>query len=47
MKYALSLPVGGACSDPRVLAELGGLAEQSGWDGMFIEDYIVYQKLTG
>jgi len=30
-----------------VLAELAGLAEQSGWDGVFIEDYIVYQKLTG
>jgi alkanesulfonate monooxygenase SsuD/methylene tetrahydromethanopterin reductase-like flavin-dependent oxidoreductase (luciferase family) len=47
MRYALSLPIGGVCSDPRVLAELAGLAEQSGWDGVFLEDYIVYQKLTG
>ncbi len=25
----------------------GPLAEQSGWDGVFIEDYIVYQNKTG
>ena len=25
MRYALSLPIGGVCSDPRVLAELAGL----------------------
>lgn len=43
MKYGLALPVGGVCGDPRVLAGLAALAEESGWDGVFIEDYIVYQ----
>ena len=44
MRYGLSLPNGGACGDARVLAELGCLAEQAGWDGVFIEDYIVHQS---
>jgi alkanesulfonate monooxygenase SsuD/methylene tetrahydromethanopterin reductase-like flavin-dependent oxidoreductase (luciferase family) len=47
MKYGLTLPIGGACSDPRFLAELAGLAEQAGWDGVFLEDYIVYQGKAG
>ncbi|GHO49460.1 LLM class flavin-dependent oxidoreductase [Ktedonospora formicarum] len=44
MKYGLSLPNGGVCGDARVLAELGCLAEASGWDGVFVEDYIVHQS---
>jgi alkanesulfonate monooxygenase SsuD/methylene tetrahydromethanopterin reductase-like flavin-dependent oxidoreductase (luciferase family) len=43
MKYGLALPIGGVCSDPRILAEFAHLAEQAGWDGVFLEDYIVYQ----
>jgi alkanesulfonate monooxygenase SsuD/methylene tetrahydromethanopterin reductase-like flavin-dependent oxidoreductase (luciferase family) len=43
MKYGLYLPTGGVCGDPRFLVELGQLAEESGWDGVFLEDYIVYQ----
>ncbi|GHO62464.1 luciferase-like protein [Ktedonobacter sp. SOSP1-52] len=44
MRYGLSLPNGGVCGDARVLAELGCLAEESGWDGVFVEDYIVHQS---
>jgi alkanesulfonate monooxygenase SsuD/methylene tetrahydromethanopterin reductase-like flavin-dependent oxidoreductase (luciferase family) len=44
MKYGLSLPNGGACGDARILAELGCLAEGAGWDGVFVEDYIVHQS---
>ena len=44
MKYGLSLPNGGVCGDARILAELGCLAEQAGWDGVFVEDYIVHQS---
>ena len=44
MQYALSLPNGGAWSDARTLAELAHLAEQSGWEGVFLEDYIVWQS---
>lgn len=42
MQYALTLPIGGECSDPRILADLAALAEAAGWDGVFLEDYIVY-----
>ena len=44
MRYGLSLPNGGVCGDARVLAELGTLAEEAGWDGVFVEDYIVHQS---
>lgn len=44
MHYALSLPNGGPWSDARTLAELAQLAEESGWDGVFLEDYIVWQS---
>jgi len=42
MRYGLELPIGGVCSDARTLAELAYLAEEAGWDGVFIEDYIVH-----
>ena len=44
MQYGLSLPNGGICGDARVLTELGCLAEVAGWDGVFVEDYIVHQS---
>jgi alkanesulfonate monooxygenase SsuD/methylene tetrahydromethanopterin reductase-like flavin-dependent oxidoreductase (luciferase family) len=44
MHYGLNLPNGGAWADPRTLAELAQLAEESGWDGVFQEDYIVWQS---
>lgn len=42
MKYGLEIPNGEECGNPRTLAELARLAEESGWDGFFLEDYIVY-----
>lgn len=44
MQYALSFPNGGVWGDARTLAELAHLAEKSGWDGVFLEDYIVWQS---
>jgi alkanesulfonate monooxygenase SsuD/methylene tetrahydromethanopterin reductase-like flavin-dependent oxidoreductase (luciferase family) len=44
--YGLALPTGGECGDPRFLVELGELAERSGWDGVFLEDYVCYQGET-
>lgn len=43
MRYGLGLPNGGVCGDPRTLAEFAHLAEQAGWEGVFIEDYIFWQ----
>jgi alkanesulfonate monooxygenase SsuD/methylene tetrahydromethanopterin reductase-like flavin-dependent oxidoreductase (luciferase family) len=43
MQYALTLPNGGVCSNPRTLAEFASLAEQAGWEAVFLEDYIIWQ----
>lgn len=43
MKYGLALPIGGECADPTFLVELARLAEATGWDGVFLEDYICFQ----
>jgi alkanesulfonate monooxygenase SsuD/methylene tetrahydromethanopterin reductase-like flavin-dependent oxidoreductase (luciferase family) len=43
VKYGLSLPTGGECGDPRFLVELAERAEAAGWDGIFPEDYVLYQ----
>jgi luciferase-like monooxygenase len=42
MQFALELSGAGATADPRLLGELARLAEESGWDGVFLEDYIVH-----
>lgn len=47
MRFSLNLGNGGPCADPRTMADLARLAEESGWDGVFLEDYIVYQNQTG
>ncbi len=44
MRYGLALPNGGAWGDAWTLAELAHLAEESGWDGVFLEDYIIWQN---
>jgi hypothetical protein len=46
MRYGLALPTGGECGDPRFLVELAELAEETGWDGVFLEDYVWYQGDT-
>lgn len=43
LRYALALPDGGECGDPRFVLELAQRAEDAGWDGLFLEDYISYQ----
>ncbi len=47
MRYGLNLPTGYACADPLLLADLARVAESAGWDGVFVEDYIVYQGNIG
>jgi len=43
MKYSVGVPTGGECGDPHFLVELAVLAERSGWDGVLLEDYVVFQ----
>jgi alkanesulfonate monooxygenase SsuD/methylene tetrahydromethanopterin reductase-like flavin-dependent oxidoreductase (luciferase family) len=42
VQYGVSLPTGGECGDPAFLVELAEHAEATGWDGVFLEDYVCY-----
>ncbi|MEO7003245.1 MAG: LLM class flavin-dependent oxidoreductase [Ktedonobacterales bacterium] len=45
MRYGLALPNGGGpFGDARTLVELTQLAEAAGWDGVFLEDYIIHHS---
>jgi alkanesulfonate monooxygenase SsuD/methylene tetrahydromethanopterin reductase-like flavin-dependent oxidoreductase (luciferase family) len=44
LRYGLCLPNAAPC-DPVAVAELARLAEEAGWDGVFLEDYIGYQGM--
>jgi alkanesulfonate monooxygenase SsuD/methylene tetrahydromethanopterin reductase-like flavin-dependent oxidoreductase (luciferase family) len=41
MKHALFLPPFGELSDPRLLLEIAAVAEEMGWDGLFLWDHIL------
>jgi alkanesulfonate monooxygenase SsuD/methylene tetrahydromethanopterin reductase-like flavin-dependent oxidoreductase (luciferase family) len=43
MKFSVTVGAVGAERDPRGLAELARAVEDSGWDALFLEDYLVYQ----
>jgi alkanesulfonate monooxygenase SsuD/methylene tetrahydromethanopterin reductase-like flavin-dependent oxidoreductase (luciferase family) len=40
MKHGVHLPIFGPFGEPRTLVELAVLAEQNGWDGVFLWDHI-------
>ncbi|MEA2255985.1 MAG: hypothetical protein QOG35_2030 [Solirubrobacteraceae bacterium] len=42
MRFAIDNSPAGSWGDPRTLAELAALAERSGWDGVFLEDYVFH-----
>lgn len=44
MRYGPSLPIFNELANPRLLAELAELAEESGWDGLFLWDHIQYRE---
>lgn len=46
LRFGVTLGAVGEGRDPRGLAELATLAEQSGWDGFFLEDYLIYQGMV-
>jgi hypothetical protein len=47
IKYGISVSPAGPAGSPRTMADLGALAEQSGWDGLFVEDYLVFAGKLG
>src|SRR5215467_9968334 len=38
MKYGLDVSITGAYADANLLADLAALAEEAGWDGLFVQD---------
>lgn len=47
MKFGVSLPNTDAYSDPHLLVELAVLAEESGWDGVFLWDSLYIEGKDG
>jgi alkanesulfonate monooxygenase SsuD/methylene tetrahydromethanopterin reductase-like flavin-dependent oxidoreductase (luciferase family) len=44
VKYGLDMASAGAAGDAHTMGELAHIAEESGWDGIFLEDYIIWQS---
>lgn len=44
MRFGVSVANFGAYSDPRVVASCARLAEDSGWDGLFVWDHVAFVK---
>ncbi len=42
MQFGIDISPAGEWGDPRSLAGLAALAERSGWDGVFVEDYVFH-----
>jgi alkanesulfonate monooxygenase SsuD/methylene tetrahydromethanopterin reductase-like flavin-dependent oxidoreductase (luciferase family) len=44
VRYAVGLPNVGEFGDPGVLVELGVAAERHGWDGVYVNDHVLYHR---
>jgi alkanesulfonate monooxygenase SsuD/methylene tetrahydromethanopterin reductase-like flavin-dependent oxidoreductase (luciferase family) len=44
--HGIEFPPAGECGHPKALAELARLAEEPGWDSVFLEDYLVNHNAT-
>lgn len=44
VKNGLTMASAGPAGDPQSMGELAHIAEESGWEGFFLEDYIVWQS---
>jgi alkanesulfonate monooxygenase SsuD/methylene tetrahydromethanopterin reductase-like flavin-dependent oxidoreductase (luciferase family) len=44
IKYGLDMASAGPAGDAYTMSELAHIAEESGWDGIFLEDYIIWQS---
>src|SRR2546430_1142642 len=47
MRYGVALSPAGPAGDPRTMSDLAVLAEEAGWDAVFLEDYIGWQGKVG
>ena len=47
MRHGICLSPAGQHGDARTLGEFAKLAEASGWDGVFLEDYVIFQGKLG
>ena len=41
MRYSINIPNLGEFADPRVVGEVARLAEEAGWDGLFVWDQLI------
>src|SRR5262249_62135605 len=41
MRYSINIPNLGDFADPRVVGEVARLAEEAGWDGLFVWDHLI------
>lgn len=46
LRFAVGLPNVGPFGDAHVILDLAVLAEESGWDGVFIWDHLLYREAT-
>ncbi len=44
VRCAVGLPNVGDYGDPRLLVELAQMAEDAGWDGVFVWDHVAYRE---
>ena len=46
MRFSVNVPNFGDFADARVLAQVAAAAEDAGWDGLFVWDHVVHDKLS-
>ena len=44
LRFGFDFPPFGVLADPRRMAELATVAEEAGWDGVFVWDHIMYRE---
>ena len=43
MRFSVNIPCFGDFADPRAVAELARVAEEAGWDGLFVWDHVLHR----
>jgi alkanesulfonate monooxygenase SsuD/methylene tetrahydromethanopterin reductase-like flavin-dependent oxidoreductase (luciferase family) len=45
MRFSINIPNFGDFADPRTVATVAAAAEEAGWDGLFLWDHDVHDKV--